>query len=181
MQLIYVLIIISGGFVLFFGIQRVYKTYTLKDIFQFRLLERPIEFNIDSSGLFSLSVIGTGSIESSSDFKINIRHVKTGKLLVIKENHIQYRFKKDGVLSTEYLKFSINIPGKYSIELDNINSLSTKGSMLKIMGVMESKVEIENLQILIKEALTLKYKILSILLSVIGILLLTFGILLFFW
>ncbi len=136
-----------------------------------------VEFK--TSGLFSIALIGTGFIEPAKSFEVIILDENNDdKNVEILKSYAKYRFKKDGKKGIEVLKFRINKPGFYNLKIKSANDLLVmKKSMLKTKRFFQSEIENnKEIEILVKEALTFKRRILFFIFIVFGINLTLWGI-----
>lgn len=178
MQALFIVFGIIGLIMIFFGAKWTWKSVKAKEIVNFPFIESKKEFEIKNIGLFSLCILGGGSVNNSGCFQVQIKDRDNQRIVELKENTMKPRFRKNWKMGVEYFQFKISKNGWYKIEIKNPKDLVVKQSTLKIKQVFQYPVPTESLEVLIKETIPNSKKLFGILLLVLGVNISAWGIML---
>ncbi|GAK97898.1 hypothetical protein JCM19294_1520 [Nonlabens tegetincola] len=179
MQLTFILIGTIGLLLLIYSIRILIKSRKNKLVAEFTLDSESKEIQLDSNVLYSLSFLGAGFIDDQGKFRAELKS-ESGNLVKLNKTFPNYRFRKNGKLGLEYWHFSIDNSGKYILTFENLNDLIAKHSMLISKRMFQKEISPNNIKILLKEAVSTKNRLFSIVGLVIGVNALIWGILIGF-
>ncbi|MFC0604136.1 hypothetical protein [Winogradskyella pulchriflava] len=143
---------------------------------EFTLDSESKEIQLNSTGLYSLSFLGAGFVDNQGKFGAELKS-ENGKLIKLNKTFPNYRFRKNGTIGLEYWHFEISESGKYILTFENLNDLIAKHSMLISKRMFQKKINPKNLKILLKETISTKNRLFSIVGLVIGVNAVIWGIL----
>ena len=153
MQILYLLIGLIGLIMLFFGAKWLLRS---KTVVKFTINKNIKEFKIGRSGVYAVCFMETRFFNNFGVFHIKIINSDNQERIDMKKNFLKWRFIKNWKKGVEYYQFKIQNAGNYRIEIDQANK------------------SIHNIEVLIKESVTVSKKIF-------GILFLVFGVNISFW
>lgn len=176
MQLIFIFIGIIGILLLIYSIRILIKSSKNILVAEFTLDSESKEIQLNSTGLYSLCFLGAGFVDNQGKFSAELK-AENGNLIKLNKTFPNYRFRQNGTLGLEYWQFEIVKGGKYILTFENLNDLIAKHSMLMSKRMFQKKINPENLKVLLKETISTKNRLFSILGLVIGANALIWGIL----
>ncbi len=176
MQLTFIFIGIIGILLLVYSIRILIKSSKNKLVAEFTLDSESKEIQLNSNVLYSLCFLGAGFIDNQGKFGAELKS-ESGNLIKLNKTFPNYRFRKNGKLGLEYWHFEIDKSGKYILTFENLNDLIAKHSMLISKRMFQKKINTNNLKILLKETISTKNRLFSIVGLVIGVNALIWGIL----
>ena len=169
MQILYIILGVIGLTMTFLGAKWSIKSFRAKEIINFPITHFKKDFEIIKPGLYALCIVGGASVNDAGNLRILIKHKDDQHVVELKEHLIKPRFRKKGKIGVEYLQFKILHSGRYQIELKNIDNLIVKKSRLTAQQIFQSPLSFENIEISIKETITIGKKIFGIIFLVLGI------------
>ena len=178
MQLLFICLGLVGIGMTALGIKWVYKSNFSKTIVRFPISKLTQEFRIETPGLYSINIVGGGSVRNKGHFKMRIVDVKNGHNITIKDNFIKPRMRLDWKMAVELSQFEIYDPGHYRIDIEGLDGLVVKKSMLFVKNRFHSPEDLKNIEVWIKETISNLQKVLGIIFLVFGANLSIWGILL---
>lgn len=159
-----------------FSIRILFKASKNKHLPEFTLDSDTKLIDLKSNGLYSLCFLGAGFIDNRGKFNAELKS-ENGNLIKLNKTFPNYRFRHNGELGLEYWNFEINQIGKYSLTFKNLADLIAKKSILSLKKNVSENIKTDSLKILLKETISTKNRIFSIVGLVIGINALIWGIL----
>ncbi|PJE42160.1 MAG: hypothetical protein CUR32_04990 [Flavobacterium sp.] len=167
MQIIFLLIGIFGLIMFYYGFTIFLKKYKCKTpIAELDFNENSNEIYFNQIGLYSISFIGGNYANNIGN--LDVRITKDKEDVEIFEKVMKSSFLYKNNIGTEFYQFKIENPGIYKMQFSNINDLELKQSKLASKRLFQNNLPIENVGVLVKEAITNFKYISSILLMVFG-------------
>jgi len=158
--------------------------YAIKLFLQFKSIE-PVaifdfedatnEFAIHSTGYYSISVLGAGSIYETGKIAMRLV-VNEDEILDVRASPIATRFRRDGEIGVECWGFSTDSVGPCVLTIANSESVEAKDSMLISKGMFQSPINHRKLKLLIYENIRPLFKVLAVVSLVVGVNLIVIGI-----
>ena len=169
MQIIFLFIGIISLLLLIYSIKLVINQLRLKEISVFNLTEKPKNFEITKSGIHSICMIGI-----SSDFKISGLDASiitpNGKQIDLTENLISYSYLRKRVKTFEQWNFKTSHNGKHTLIIKNLEDYISRNPILKSRKPLSNrKTETKSLKILVKQSVSIKHRLISIVGLVLGV------------
>lgn len=169
MQIIFIFIGIISFPLLIYSIKLVINQLKLKEIIVFDLTEKTKDFQITKNGIHSICMLGI-----SSDFKISGLEASiitpNGKQINLTENLIRYSSLRKRVKIVEQWKFETNQKGKYTLSITNLDDYISRNPILTSGKLFSNrKIETKSLKILVKQSVSTKHRLISIIGLVLGI------------
>jgi hypothetical protein len=178
MQILFIILGVIGLAMTFFGVKWTLKSFRAKTIEIFPLIELRKEFEIIRPGLFSICIIGGGHVNNTGSFQVSVQHKDNKKTIDLKENYMKPRFHKKWKTGVEYFSLKIENCGIYKVEISNPEDLIVKQSINKSQHVFQSPLPIENIEISIKETVTISKQLFGIIFLTLGVNMSIWGIML---
>ncbi len=167
MQIIFLLIGIIGLIMFYYGFRIFIKKYRCKTaIAELDFNENSTDINFKKSGLYSISFIGGSYANNTGNLDVTITNDNEDVEIV--EKLIKGSFLYNNKIGTEFYQFEIENPGLYKMQFYNIDNLELKQSKLVSKRSFQNNLPIENIRVIVKEAITNFKYIFSILLMVFG-------------
>lgn len=176
MQITFILIGIISLLVLIYSIKLFIKQFKLKEIAIFDLIEKNKNFELVESGIHSICIIGLSSDFTVSDLKASI--IKpNGKEINLTENKIRYSYLRKRIKTFEQWSFKSNHSGTHKLVLKNLEKFLSINSFLKSKKPFSNRIT-KTLKVLVKQSVSTKHRLVSIVGLILGINGLFWGIIL---
>ena len=144
---------------------------TLK--FADQILNQELIFTVENDKLHSISFVGGKFIKINKGLKINISD-STGNCIPVRKSWIKLPFSYKGHPAVETFYFNC-ASGNYKLSIENLQNLQLTKSRLPSEQMFGSPLSINQIGILIKEAIPDKLKLLIFLSFIFGLLLINVG------
>jgi hypothetical protein len=175
MIVLFIIIGVFGVFLFVIGSYWTIQKYRCKEILQFNATEKEVSVNI-KEGVYSLGAIGCGFVENPESLVISITNLSTNQNIPLTINRPMPRFSKKMKIGIEIFNFKAIESGNYKMQIENIESLRAKESMLGMLQSLQPKIDVRNLNFLIKESYPVYKTIIGIIFMVIGMNIAAWGI-----
>ncbi|ARN77568.1 hypothetical protein BST97_05950 [Nonlabens spongiae] len=174
--MISILIGITGVIILAYSIWILIKSRNNECVNQFTFNSEINEIQLHSTGLYSICILGASFVNDQGKFDAELKS-DSGNLIELNKPIFKYRFRKKGILGLEYYQFEISKSGKYFLSFKNQNELVAKHSMLISKRIFQKRINPNSLKVLVKETISTRDRMISIVGLVIGINAVIWGIL----
>lgn len=155
---------------IFFGLKSLIQAYRKQTIILFKLKDKQSTFNLIKHGDYSVYIIGGRFVKTIGNFKINIfQNFKSNINIHLKEPILKNKIYQNWRYGVEILYFTINSSGSYTININNITNLIVQEPKFMTKSNLRTTINIENIDILIKERMSANKKIFAIILIIVGL------------
>lgn len=142
-----------------------------KPITIFGLTDRNISIYFNNTGKFSVSTVKGRFVEIGNGFKLNIiQNFKNSNPLITKKLKFGIRTFIKNHFGSEFIKFRINEPGSYKIELEKIDKLIVKEPRFGTKRVKD-RIETSEIELAIIKFYPFWHRLISIMSISFGIIL----------
>ena len=175
MDKLYILLPIIGGCLAIFGVIRLVKILIKKPVARLPFSEEPVTVTFSRPATYALVVLGLQHVRNAGNFGLTVsgagsRHIE------VSEKKMKVRRSYLSETSTEYLQFTIDVPGKYTLQLHNPASL--QASQLQLFTAFGNSNARTAKGFSVREAVSIKDFAIAIVSIILGINLITLGTLL---
>jgi len=168
MVLFFAALLLLGAIMLFFALKWSIQSARFRKIAQFPLDEAEHLITMPCAGTHSISFIGAGYVNPSNGFSITVAQQGSNIAADLYTYPLKYRHTISGSMSVEYAYFTTG-PGTYILRCRNAALLQPKPSMLFSRRMFQRPLQPASLMLAVKQSLTYKQKLLSIVFLVIGL------------
>ena len=179
-QIVFILAAILGLLMSIMGGRVLVKRIRAKQVISFHLVHPPSEIEFITNGLYSLSFLECGWVHNEGSFRAKVTNLDTGDFVLVTENSLKPRFRKNWEFGIEYGYFELKERGRYKIRFENIKALSAHKSIYFTRQLMTPELDPHKLDVQIKETLKWQKLIAGIILFVTGVNLAGWGFVLAF-
>lgn len=175
MENIAILLFVLGGGMAVYGVIGIVKIFRQKVITAMPFSEEPVQATFDKAGTYALVVLGLQHFKNRGRFALQVTGAG-GRSVYGAEKKLKINRYYNGRHSKEYLQFSIDVPGRYILQLQNPADLRATG-LQRFAARGDGSAQIPN-GFVIREASGGAAFILTVLALALGFQAITFGILL---
>lgn len=169
MQLTFIFIGIISLLVLIYSVRLFIRQLKLKEIVVFDLIERTKSFEIVESGIHSICIFGLSSDFTVSELKVSLS-TPNGKEINLTKNKIRYSYLRKGIRTFEQWSFKAHHSGTHKLNLKNLEEFLSKNPFLTSQKPFSNrKTETKSLKILVKQSVSTKHRLISIIGLVLGV------------
>lgn len=152
------------------------KTHGIKPIATFTLTELSnIKlFTVKELNEYFIAILGAGQISNLEKTNLDLKFGDNSVKVFGQMFSPRIFFK--GTVGIKRWNFNTTKTGTYSLQIENLENISAKKSMLKIRGLLQKRLNLQNLNVIIYPKTNNRRRLIALGLLVIGVLLIAFSL-----